>query len=213
MSKVTTKDNVRLSYVNLLEPRAQNQEKPNELTYSSAILIPKSNTALVAEIQEAIKSALEEGIVKKFGGRTPNGLKNPLRDGDTDRPDDPNYAGHYFINAKGPRGGKEKPVLLDQSRGGVETTDPNVIYSGVHARVSLQFYAYDRNGNRGIAAGISAVLSTGTGDPLANQVTPNSARDEFGIETVASSAASDFASAEAPAASAAPVIPDNPWDN
>ena len=209
MSKITTATEVRLSYTNLLEPRAQDASTPDVLTYSSAVLIPKSDTALVEKIRAAIAEALQEGVVKKWGGRTPNGLKNPLRDGDADRPDDPNYAGHYFINAKGPRGGKEKPILLDGSSGAIETDSPQVIYSGVFARVTLQFYPYDTNGNRGVAAGLASVLSSGKGEPLANTVTANSARDEFGVSTPAGDAAKEFA----PEAAAPASAPEDPWAN
>jgi hypothetical protein len=190
MSKVTTKTEVRLSYTYLITPRAQDEEKPNVLTYSTAILIPKSDKATVKEIQAAIKEALADGVAKKWGGKTPKGLRNPMRDGDVDRPDDENYAGCFFINAKGPRGGAEKPILLDKR--GQETDEVDVIYSGVFARVSLQFYPYDKAGNRGVACGISSVLSMEHGEPLGNTVTPATAREEFGVTTSAEDAAKDF---------------------
>jgi hypothetical protein len=199
MSKVTTKSNVRLSYTNLLTPRAQNEG--DDPTFSTAILIPKSDTETLDAIKAGIASALDEGLPKVFGGKKPNGLRNPLRDGDADRPDDENYAGMMFINAKGPRGGKEAPVLLGPDS--QETTSPSHIYSGVEARVALQFYAYDKNGNKGIACGVSSVLSTGKGEPLANVVTADSAREDFGVTTPASEAKSEFKDS-APAASANP---------
>lgn len=219
MSKITTKSEVRLSYTNLLEPRAQDPASPEALTYSTAILIPKSDTALVESIQGAIKEALAEGVVKVWGGKTPRGLRNPLRDGDEDRGDDPNYVGHYFINAKGPRGGKEQPILLDGSRGASETDSAQVIYAGVYARVSLQFYPYDVKTNRGVACGVSSVLSTGKGEPLANTVTASSARDEFGVSTPAGAAAKEFGGDTAPAtATSAPAAeaaaePEDPWES
>lgn len=198
MSKITTKTAVRLSYTNLLTPRAQDTAKPDVLTFSTAILIPKSDKETVNAIKAAIKEALQEGITSKWGGKTPANLKNPLRDGDAERPDDDVYAGHYFLNAKGPRGGKERPILL--TKNGEETTAESIIYSGVEARVSLQFYPFDVNGNRGVAAGVSAVQSMETGEPLGTAVTASSARDEFGISTPASAAAKDFDAEEAGAA-------------
>jgi Protein of unknown function (DUF2815) len=210
MSKVTTKSEVRLSYTNLLTPRAQDDEKPDVLTYSTAILIRKSDTDTVEAIKAAITEALEEGVVKKWGGKRPQGLKNPLRDGDekTDKNGDPDalYAGHFFLNAKGPVGGKEKPILLDKR--GNETESASIIYSGVNARVSLQFYPFDKAGNRGVACGISSVLSMESGEPLGGTVTPDSARDDFGVATPAGDAKKEFAEpASAPAESAA----DDPW--
>lgn len=210
MSKVITKSEVRLSYTNLLTPRAQDPSKPDVLTYSTAILIPKSDTETVDAIKAAIKEALQEGVVKKWGGKTPRGLKNPLRDGDEEREDDENYKGHYFINAKGPRGGKEQPILLDPE--GAETTDPKVIYSGVRARVSLQFYPYDFEGvNKGVACGVTSILSSGKGESLSGEiVTAASARDEFGVATPAGSAAKEF---DAPASSTASSDDDDPWES
>ncbi len=188
MSKVTTATEVRLSYTYLLTPRAQNEG--DDPTYSTAILIPKTDKDTIKAIQAAITEALTDGVSKKWGGKRPGNLRNPLRDGDTDRPDDEVYAGHYFLNAKGPRGGKEQPILMDKD--GRETDSASIIYSGVHARVSLQFYPYDTNGNRGVAAGLTAVLSTGEGEALGNVVTAETARDEFGVKTPAGSAKDEF---------------------
>jgi hypothetical protein len=208
MSKVTTATEVRLSYTNLLTPRAQNAEKPDELTFSTSILIPKSDTATVDAIKKAVAEAAAEGVTKVWDGKRPAGLKNPLRDGDADRPDDENYKGMWFINAKGPRGGKEAPILLDSK--GQETAKAEVIYSGVMARVALQFYPYAKQGNKGVAAGISSVLSLEKGEPLGNVVTADSARNEFGIVTPAGAAAAGFASEAAPATEGATTVED-PW--
>jgi len=209
MSKVTTKNPVRLSYTNLLTPRAQDSEKPDVLTYSTAILIPKSDTDTVKAVQAAIKEALAEGVIKKWAGKTPNGLRNPLRDGDADRPDDEVYAGMWFINAKGPKGGQEKPILLDSKGNLTDSTDD--IYSGVEARVQLQFFAYDKAGNRGVGASVSSVLSLGVGEPLANAVTESSARNEFGISTPASKAAADFAGDKPTAEAVTESDDSDPW--
>jgi len=211
MSKVTTKSELRLSYTNLLIPRMQDEAKPDVLTYSTAILIPKTEVALIKELRAAIKEALAEGVAKKWGGKTPANLKNPLRDGDSERPDDEVYKDHFFINAKGPRGGKEQPVLLTSK--GVQTDSAEVIYSGVFARLSVQFYPFDVSGNKGVAAGVTSVLSMEHGEPLGNTVTAESARNEFGITTPAGDAAAEFKSAVAKSASEVEPTDDDddPW--
>lgn len=217
MSTLTLPKAVRLSYTNLLEPRAQSADKPDDLRYGTAILIPKSDTETVDLIKAAIKEALDEGVVKKWGGKVPKGLKNPLRDGDEEREDE-NYAGHWFINTKGPKAGKEKPILVGPDS--EPTDDSTVIYSGVMARVSLQFYPFDVSGNKGVAAGVSAVMSLGHGEPLGNTVTLKSALAAFGVETPTSKAVDAFADAakgSAPEAAAAEsddeesADPDDPW--
>lgn len=213
MSKVVTSNPVRLSYTNLLEPRAQDAEKPDVLTYSTAVLIPKSDTVTLDAIKEALKLAVAEGVTSKWNGSVPSNLRNPLRDGDADKPDDPIYAGHMFFNAKGPVGGKEQPVLLDSK--GQETNSVSDIYSGVHARLSLSFYPYDQKGNKGVAVGVNSVLSTGTGDPLGNIVTAQSARADFGVATAASSAASEFSTAPSTGGASEVAAPaadiEDPW--
>jgi Protein of unknown function (DUF2815). len=207
MSKITTAAPVRLSYTYLLTPRAQNDG--DEPTFSTALLIPKSDTATIEAIKGAIAEALTDGVSKLWGGKRPGNLRNPLRDGDADRPGDEVYAGHYFLNAKGPRGGKEQPIMMGAD--GEETSSQSVIYSGVNARVSLQFYPYDKNGNRGVACGISAVLSTGKGEALGNTVTVESARDEFGVKTPAGSAKAEFAESGSTSKAAASDDDDDVW--
>src|SRR5690606_42061011 len=80
----------------VFEPRAV--EDGQEPKYSVSILIPKTDKATLAKIERAIEAAKQQGL-SMWGGKVPANLKTPLRDGDTDRPDDPAYKGHYFINA------------------------------------------------------------------------------------------------------------------
>lgn len=215
MSQITTETEVRLSYMNLIDPRQRDAEHPNEMQYSTAVLIPKTDVDTIKAIRTAIAEALADGVAKKWGGKMPpkSQLKNPLRDGDEDRPDDEVYAGHYFLNAKGPKGGKEKPILLNKN--GDETTDPAVIYSGVNGKVALQFYAFDVNGNKGVAAGLSAFISSETGEPLGNTVTAASAREAFGVKpSAAASAAAGFAGTKSETAEPAAGADDadvDPW--
>ena len=203
MSNVVTETKVRLSFCNLLVPRAQDSQKPDDKTYSSAVLIPKSDTATVEAIKAAINEALEDGVVKTWGGNRPAQLRNPLRDGDEKYlkdgvTKDPTYAGMWFINAKGPYGGKSQPVLLGPN--GQQTDSAAVIYSGVFGQVKLNFFAYDKAGNRGIGAGIASFLSSGQGDALSSVETADSARADFGVADT--SPASEFATGNAATAAA-----------
>lgn len=181
-TKVTTQTEVRLSYTYLLEAHAQDEN--DEPKFSTALLIPKSDTETVKALRAAINEALADGVAKKWKGKKPSDLHNPLRDGDKKEDKDGNpdelYAGHWFLNAKGPRGGAEAPILLNKANEPTESS--SVIYSGVYARVSLQFYPYDTRGNKGVAAGVTAVKSMEHGDALGSVVTVASAREEFGDE-------------------------------
>jgi hypothetical protein len=157
---------VRLSYVRLFEPQVT--ENGDE-RYSVSILIPKDDKETLRKIKAAIDAAIQDGIKSKWGGKLPPNLKKPLRDGDTDRPDDPAYAGHYFINASSvTKPGIAKPIGKgpDGKMRFQEITDSTEVYSGCYARVSLNFYPYNKNGNKGIGAGINNVVKVQDGEYL-----------------------------------------------
>ena len=99
---------VRFSYAHVWEPSSING---GDEKYSVSIIIPKSDTKTIKAINNAIEAAKQEGIAK-FGGKIPANLKLPLRDGDTDREDDENYANSYFVNANC----KTAPGIVDKSR-------------------------------------------------------------------------------------------------
>lgn len=51
------------------------------------------------------------------------------------------------------------------------------VYSGMYARVFINFFAYNSNGKKGIGAGLGPVQKTRDGEPLGGKV---SASDVFG---------------------------------
>ena len=168
---------VRLSYAHLFEPQSIQGSKPK---YSVSLIIPKSDRETISKIERAIDAAIEAGI-GKFGGKRPNKavLKLPLRDGDVER-DDEAYAGCLFVNANSTL----PPEVVDQDLNPV--LSPAEVYSGCYARVSLNFYAFNTNGNRGIACGLGNVQKLRDGEPLGGGRT--SAADDF----AAFSAGNDF---------------------
>lgn len=155
-AKVITNE-VRLSYANIWEPKSING---GTAKYSCSIIIPKSDTETVGAINAAIEAALNEGT-SKFGGKIPprGALKLPLRDGDTERDDDA-YRGCWFVNANS----TTLPQVVDKYVRPI--TDHSEIYSGVYAKVSIAFYAFNSNGNRGVACGLGNIQKTRDGEPL-----------------------------------------------
>lgn len=154
-TKVTTGE-VRLSYAHLFEPHAI---EGNEPKYSVSVIIPKSDKATLKAIKEAVEQAKEDGK-SKWNGKVPNNLKTPLRDGDVEREDDEAYAGCYFLNANS----KNKPGIVDINVHPI--LDQSEVYSGCYARLTLNFYAYNANGNKGVAAGLGNVQKLRDGEPL-----------------------------------------------
>lgn len=161
----------RISFANIWEPKSVNG---SEEKYSVSCIIPKSDTKTIAKIKAAVETAKEIGRSKKWGGKIPLNLKLPLRDGDIDRPDDEAYADAMFINANS----KDAPQIVDRKVQPI--IDPMECGSGDYCNVSVNFYAYNANGNRGVAAGLGNIQKIKDGERLAGKT----------------SAAADFAEVE-----------------
>ena len=157
---------VRFSYANIWEPKSING---GDEKYSVSLIIPKEDTKTVNEIKSAIEAAKQEGKAK-FGGRVPANLKTPLRDGDIDRPDDEAYKNSYFINANS----KDKPQIVDKNVKPI--LDQSEVYSGCYGRASITFYAFNSNGNKGIACGLGNLQKLADGESLSGRT---KAENEF----------------------------------
>lgn len=167
MSNKVITGKVRFSYANVWEPKSVNGSDPK---YSVSLIIPKSDEKTLQKIKAAIEAAKKDGV-SKLGGKIPANLKTPLRDGDVDRPDDEAYAGSYFINANS----HTKPGIVDKNVQPI--LDPTEFYSGCYGRASIVFYAYNANGNKGVAAGLQNLQKLEDGEPLGGRSRPE---DDFG---------------------------------
>lgn len=165
-TKVVT-GKVRLSYAHLFKPVAITEGQ--EPKYSVCLLIPKSDKKTLGKIKKAIEAAKKQGM-NLWGGKIPANLKMPLRDGDEERPDQPEYAGHYFVNANS----KMKPGIVDRQLN--EIIDSTEVYSGCYARASINFFPYNQAGNKGIACGLNNIQKLEDGDYLGGRSRPE---DDF----------------------------------
>ena len=100
-------------------------------------------------------------------------IKTPLRDGDVERPDDEAYANAYFLNANS----ATKPGIVDANRNDI--LDSSEVYSGVYGRASINFYAFNSNGNKGIACGLNNLQKIRDVEPLGGRM---SAADDFATD-------------------------------
>ncbi len=170
-TKVITGVNTRWSYVNAWEPKSINGGAPK---YSVSLIIPKSDTKTLEKIRAAIQAAYEEGQSKlKGNGRAVpvlSALKTPLRDGDAERTDDEAYAKSYFVNANS----GTAPGIVDADRNPI--LERSEVYSGVYGRASINFYAFNSNGNKGIACGLNNLQKIRDGEPLGGK---SRAEDDF----------------------------------
>ena len=173
-TKVITGANTRWSYANVWEPKAMEGGKPK---FSVSLIIPKSDSVTVGKIRSAIEEAYRDGQSKlKGNGKSVpalSTLRTPLRDGDLERPDDPAYANSYFVNANS----ASAPGVVDANRN--EILDKSAVYSGCYGRASISFYAFNANGNKGIACGLNNLQKIKDGEPLGGRA---SAESDFATE-------------------------------
>lgn len=169
-TKVVT-GKVRFSFCNLFEARAfADGQDPK---YSVMLLIPKTDVATINRIKAAIDAAAQKGLSTKFGGKLPPVIKTTLKDADKDTNQDgevfkdiwPYTEGHYIISVSS----KTKPQVVDRELNPI--IDPVEVYSGCYGRASINFFAYNNSGNKGISAGLNNVQKLEDGEPLGGMTT------------------------------------------
>lgn len=172
--KVITGPQTRWSFCNVWEAKSINGGTPK---YSVSLIILKSDTVTVDKINAAIQAAYTEGESKlKGNGRSVpplSSIKTPLRDGDMERPDDEAYKNSYFINANS----ATAPGIVDADRNVI--LERSEVYSGVYGRASINLYAFNSNGNKGIACGLNNLQKIRDGEPLGGK---SRAEDDFATD-------------------------------
>lgn len=161
---------VRLSYVHVFEPWSNSDDQ--EKRYSVTLLIPKTDKATLNAIKQAEAAALEAGKGKVFGGKIPANWKSILHDGDeeADLEKNPECAGHMMMACAS----KTKPGVVDRNLQPI--IDSTEVYSGCYARVSINGFAYNQSGNRGVSFGLNHVMKWADGDYLGGR---SRAEDDF----------------------------------
>lgn len=170
-TKVVT-GKVRFSFVNVFEARAFGDNK--DAKYSVMLLIPKTDIGTISRMKKAIEIAAQKGLSKVFGGKLPPIVKTSLKDADVDTDNDGNVfaekwpytKGHYIINVST----KNKPQIVDAQLNPI--TSPTEFYSGCYGRASINFYAYNSNGNKGITGGLNNLQKLEDGESLGSITTP-----------------------------------------
>ena len=162
MSTKVTTGKVRFSFCNVWEPKAP--KGGGDPKYSVTLLIPKSDTATLGKIKQAMAEARESYVSRNGANSLPVKPNHTLHDGDGVRdsgdPYGPECKGCYVITVSS----KQKPVIVDAFRN--EITDPLEVYSGCYGRASINFFGYNSNGKKGISAGLLAIQKLHDGDPF-----------------------------------------------
>jgi hypothetical protein len=162
---------VRFSFVNVFEAKAFGEGQDPK--YSVMLLIPKSDVGTINRIKGAIDAAAQKGLSTKFGGRLPAILKTTFKDADKDMDQDGmlfaekwDYTkGHYIINVST----RVQPQVVDANLNPI--INPTELYSGCYGRASINFFAYNNNGSKGISAGLNNLQKLEDGEPLGSITT------------------------------------------
>ena len=173
-NRVITGERTRWSYCNVLQPREDDNGK---MKYSVSLIIPKDDTETVDAIRRAIQYTYNDstetlagknGVVPEF-----DDITMPLNDGDEERPNDDVYKNSYYINAKS----DYAPNIID--RHGRKLKSDEDVYSGCYGRASITFYAYRKNKNVGIGAGLNNMLKCADGERLGGMISAETDFAEF----------------------------------
>lgn len=164
MSTKVVTGKVRFSFCHVFEPQVP--QGGGDPKYSVTLLIPKSDKATMAKIQDAMVEARENFCKKNGAAALPAKPSHTLHDGDGLRPGGepfgPECKGCWVITVSAKE--SQKPVVVDAF--GNQITDPAEVYSGCYGRASINFYGYNKAGKKGLSAGLLAVQKLHDGEPF-----------------------------------------------
>ncbi len=176
--RVVKMNRVRLSFTDSLKTKSRPKGvEDGKEKYNCNIIIPRDHPKF-AEYVKACVAAIEESCAQQWG--KPEAWKaiqedNPKRvgfkKGERFKNDDgeiyDGYEGNYAFGATGPKGGDERPKMLDRHKRPVDEKDiTDVFYSGCYADVVISFFATDKGG-RGVFVQVNGIRSHQEGDRLA----------------------------------------------
>lgn len=179
MSQFVIRD-VILSYPELFEMKAIKGNDNSRECYSCTVLIPKTNTAAVQQVQQAMQEVFGAAQADKLKGYSYEHIKKAFYDGDGVRNSGKEFGeeckGHWVLTAKSYN---YAPGVVDEHCNPV--MDKSKVYSGVVANVDLSCYAYKAPTAAGLTFGLSNVQVLGKGERIG--ATVRSATEAFGAPT------------------------------
>ena len=169
----------RFSYLNVSEPKAKSKDKPNDLYYSTALIVPKDS-----ESAKVMLKAEKEAFVEKFGekklknGKVPSDYKW-VKDGDEMKDDERKYGEEckdcYVINASCKAA--HRPALVAGRDKHPITADE--VKSGDYGAIHVTVYGYEVDSSiKGVTAQFNHLLKIKTGEALG--IKPIAVDDAFG---------------------------------
>jgi len=155
----------RAAFASVFKTRTYEEGTPK---YEITFLFPKAgkDKADLTTMKAAVKTA----ALNHWGSKEkiPKGLKSPFRDGDDTEWD--GFAGHTFVRASS----LYRPKVIN--REGVELMTDEEFYAGCWAYATVNAYAYDTKGNKGVSFGLQNLLFVRDDEPFSGK---SSAEDDF----------------------------------
>lgn len=148
---------VRLGFVHLDKP---DQFEDNAPKYSVQIMLPKSDKEVKTQIDAAIEEAINQGVSRCFQGKKPLNLRLPIRDGAEQQRED--MADFWTFKASS-SGERKAPPVTDVHGNPIDASDPNLVYSGMYAIVTVDFFAYAK-GSKGVSCLLQHVIKAHDGE-------------------------------------------------
>ncbi len=183
----------RLSFPNLFVAKAPMDGK-GEPKFDCVLLFPKTTDL------SGLKAAASAAVKEKWGTKIPPGLRSPFRNGDEKELD--GYKDHIFIRASS----KSKPGVVDENLQPV--MEAGQIYAGCYVRASLNVYAYENSGNRGVAFGLNNIQKLRDGAPFGQ----GASKPEDDFKAVAKAMATPVKAAAAAPVAAVEQAPEDDKD-
>ena len=152
-----------LSYPHLFT--AQEGMSGGDPKFSASFIFTEEQTATPE--YHALVAAAAAVIQEKWGANTPSNIRSPFREDGASKGYPENS---IFMSAKS----SHQPGIVDWNLAAIN--DEKEIYPGVVVRARVSCFAYDVNGNRGVAFGLDAVQKLRDGDRLDGRI---AAKDAF----------------------------------
>jgi len=159
-NKVMTPE-FRVSFPSIFRPTSFEGQEPK---YSLVMLFKKGVD--LSELKNAAKKAARD----KWKDKIPKGLNLPFRDGDDKADEWEGFEDCIFVRAVSQR----KPGLVDRHVNDI--IDESDFYAGCFARATVNAFAYDVAGNKGISFGLLNIQKLRDGESLIGTTKPE---DDF----------------------------------
>lgn len=164
-SKKVMTPKFRVSFPSVFKARADFEGQ--EPKFSIVMLFDKATDI------SALKQLAQSVVLEKWGpdkAKWPQNLRSPFRDGDVEGNGKDGYTGVIFVRASS----KTRPGLVDQEK--VQILEESDFYGGCYARATINAFAYDKAGNKGVAFGLQNIQKLADGEPFSGRT---KAEDDF----------------------------------